>query len=67
MSALEKLSAREKEVYELLCKGLLDREISETLCISLETIKKHNKNIYLKLGARNRTEAVLLRSVIKNI
>ncbi len=62
---MQKLSAREKEVYELLCKGLLDREISEALQISLETTKKHNKNIYLKLGARNRTEAVLLRSSVE--
>ncbi len=53
------LTKREKEVYELLCKGLLDREISELLQLSLETIKKHNKNIYLKLGVRNRTEAVI--------
>ena len=62
---MERLSEREKEVYGLLCKGLLDREIGNVLNISLETIKKHNKNIYLKLGARNRTEAVLLSGIIK--
>jgi LuxR family maltose regulon positive regulatory protein len=60
-----KLTKREREVYHHLCIGLQDREISLMLKISLETIKKHNKNIYLKLGARNRVEAVLLRGTIQ--
>jgi DNA-binding NarL/FixJ family response regulator len=54
------LTEREKEVYELLCHGLMDKEISARLGLSLETVKKHNKNIYTKLGVRNRVEAVLV-------
>lgn len=65
MRRIEKLSGREKEVHVLLCKGLLDREIGELLNISVETVKKHNKNIYTKLEVRNRTEAVLLRGTKK--
>ena len=66
MSITSKLSERERQVYELLCMGLFDREIGDRLNISSETIKKHNKNIYVKLGVRNRTEAVLLRDSMKN-
>jgi ATP/maltotriose-dependent transcriptional regulator MalT len=43
-----------------------DREISEILQLSIETVKKHNKNIYLKLGVRNRTEAVIAGKGLKN-
>lgn len=60
MTSIATLSNREKEVYALLCMGLLDREIGEKLHLSIETIKKHNKSIYTKLGVRNRTEAVIL-------
>lgn len=59
MGTLSALTEREKEVYELLCTGLMDKEISAKLKLSLETVKKHNKNIYMKLGVRNRVEAVL--------
>lgn len=55
-----KLTIREMEVYALLCRGYQDKEIGETLNMSLQTVKKHNKNIYLKLGVRNRTEAVIV-------
>lgn len=63
MLSQEKLSAREQEVYALLCKGYQDKEISDLLKLSPETVKKHNKNIYLKLGVRNRTEAVVLNAL----
>jgi DNA-binding NarL/FixJ family response regulator len=52
------LSSREKEVLELLSKGLLYKEIGENLGITHETVKKHLKNIYQKLHVQNKIEAV---------
>jgi LuxR family maltose regulon positive regulatory protein len=54
----EPLTDREQEVLELLAAGLTNREIAEKLIISPETVKKHTRNIYRKLGASNRTQAV---------
>lgn len=52
------LSLREKDVLELLSKGLLYKEIAEQLGIGTETVKKHLKNIYQKLHVQNKVEAV---------
>ena len=54
---LESLSAREHEILELLVKGRLYKEISSTLGISQETVRKHVYNIYKKLHVNNRVEA----------
>ncbi len=51
------LSAREKEVLALLCTGATNREIAAALHVGPETVKKHARSLYRKLGARNRTEA----------
>jgi DNA-binding NarL/FixJ family response regulator len=52
------LSQREKEVLELVAKGLLYKEIALRLTISTETVKKHLKNIYHKLHVQNKVEAL---------
>ena len=52
------LSLREIEVLNGLAKGYLYKEIAEEFGISIDTVKKHCKNIYRKLEARNRTEAI---------
>lgn len=52
------LSHREKEVLELLAKGLLYKEIARELGVGTETIKKHLKNIYQKLHVQNKIEAL---------
>lgn len=53
------LSAREREVLELLSKGLLYKEIADALGVNIETIRKHCHNIYEKLQVSSRTEAVV--------
>ncbi len=55
---VEPLSQRELEVLELVAQGLSNREISERLYLSLNTIKGHNRNIFGKLAVRRRTEAI---------
>ena len=55
---VEPLSQREIEVLQLIAKGLSNREISAMLFLALDTVKGHNRNIYGKLGVKNRTQAV---------
>jgi LuxR family maltose regulon positive regulatory protein len=57
---LEPLTDRELEVLQLVAAGLTNREIAGRISISPETVKKHTGNIYGKLGARTRTEAVAI-------
>lgn len=56
---VEPLSEREMDVLKLLAQGLPDKKIAEVLIIARETVHKHLKNIYGKLGAHSRTEAIL--------
>lgn len=55
---LEPLSERELEVLTLLASGRTNREISRDLFVTVGTIKSHTSNIYRKLDARNRTQAL---------
>jgi len=52
------LSPREKEVLELVAKGLLYKEISDQLGISFHTVRQHIGKIYEKLHVHNKTEAI---------
>jgi LuxR family maltose regulon positive regulatory protein len=56
----ESLTSREIEVLKLIESGQSNQEIAEKLVISLPTVKRHISNIYTKLGATSRTQAVLL-------
>lgn len=52
------LSQRELEVLSLLSEGLLNKEISDKLNISQNTVKNHCKNIYKSLHVQNKIEAL---------
>jgi len=55
---IEPLSPREIEILSLISEGLSNREISKRLHLSFETVKWYNKQMFSKLGASSRTQAV---------
>lgn len=55
-----RLSAREREVVKLLAQGLSNKQIARQLGIGVETVKTHVSSILTKLGAADRTQAVVL-------
>lgn len=57
MNRATTLSAREREILELIAEGCTDAEIGRQLVISVNTVQNHVKNILRKLEARNRTQA----------
>jgi NarL family two-component system response regulator YdfI len=55
----EALTAREREVLQLMAEGLQNRQIAARLYLSPHTVKFHVASILSKLGAASRTEAVI--------
>lgn len=58
--AAKALTRREAEVLRLVAAGLSNQDIAAALVISLETVKTHVGNIFGKLGAGNRAQAVVI-------
>jgi DNA-binding NarL/FixJ family response regulator len=59
---MEPLTAREKEVLQLIAQGLPNKSIARELAISEHTVKFHVNAILSKFGAQSRTEAVVIAS-----
>jgi DNA-binding NarL/FixJ family response regulator len=59
-SDLAALSARQREILELVVEGLSNAEIAGRLFLSESTIKQHLRAAYKVLGVKNRTEAAKL-------
>ncbi len=55
----EKLTPREREVFDLICSGMRSREIAQELGLAEATIYKHVQNILDKLHVKSRTQAIL--------
>ena len=60
----ERLSYREIEVLEMVCKGFSNQEVAKHLFLSEKTVKNHLTNVFRKIGVADRTQAVLY--AIKN-
>ena len=54
------ISPREYDVLELMAQGLSNQEIADRLFISLNTVKTHASNLFMKLDVKRRTQAIQL-------
>jgi DNA-binding NarL/FixJ family response regulator len=60
------LTEREVEVLKLVAKGSSNKQVADDLCISVDTVKNHLKNIYKKLDVRNKIEAIRSAGLMKS-
>jgi len=52
------ISKREMEILELMAQGFSNQEIAEKTFLSIHTIKTHASNLFVKLDAKRRTQAI---------
>lgn len=63
----KKLSPAERSVFNLYVKGHTAKEIAEILYLSINTIKTHNKRIYMKLNVSSRDELLVYINMLKEV
>ncbi len=56
---VEPLTAREREILALIAQGMNNREIAETLSVTVSTVKTHIEHILAKLQATDRVQAAV--------
>lgn len=61
------VSPRETDIIREICKGLSNKEISEKLFISLQTVKDHTHRIYIKTNVRSRSQLMNLVKDVRGI
>lgn len=61
------LSPAERAVFDLYVQGHTAKEITQILCLSINTIKTHNKRIYLKLNVASREDLLLYVNMLKKM
>ena len=54
------ISKREKQILQMVATGVTNRRIAHKLDISVNTVKVHLRNVFVKLGAESRTEATMI-------
>lgn len=65
VQGIESLSPAEKSVFNLYMEGYSAKQIAETLYLSINTIKTHNKRIYMKLNVSSRNELMVFVKMMK--
>jgi DNA-binding CsgD family transcriptional regulator len=60
------VSSRESDVIKEICNGLSNKEISDKLFISLQTVKDHTHRIYIKTNVRSRVQLINLVKEVLN-
>jgi len=58
-STAPELTAREKEVLNLICQGLNNEQVSELMHVSPKTIEKHKSNLFLKTNTKNTVNLII--------
>ncbi len=62
----KRLSPAERAVFNLYVEGYTAKEITKILCLSINTIKTHNKRIYMKLNVASREELLVYVNILKD-
>jgi DNA-binding NarL/FixJ family response regulator len=62
---IQELSPAEKAVFELYLDGFTAQQITKELHLSINTIKTHNRRIYMKLNVSSRKELLIYAKVMK--
>ena len=63
--SIQTLSPAERSVFNLYMEGYNAKAIAEILCLSINTIKTHNKRIYMKLNVSSRNELMVFVKMMK--